>query len=110
MSSIGQNPELGALVPRNIPLKGGDHYIAPVNIKNDAEESNQLYNDHSHHQHSATAKIMFYNASAGNYLLVRMMYLIYFWEKNVLEPGASRIDLKQMATANFTTKPPMLMM
>jgi hypothetical protein len=53
---------------------------------------------------------MFYNASAGNYLLVRMMYLIYFWEKNVLEPGASRIDLKQMATANFTTKPPMLMM
>jgi hypothetical protein len=25
-----------------------------------------------------------------------------------IEPGASRIDLKQMATANFTTKPPML--
>jgi hypothetical protein len=24
-------------------------------------------------------------------------------------PGASRIDLKEMATANFTTKPPMLM-
>jgi hypothetical protein len=29
--------------------------------------------------------------------------------KNVLEPGASRIDLEQMATANFTTKPPMLL-
>jgi hypothetical protein len=25
-----------------------------------------------------------------------------------IEPGASRINLKQMATANFTTKPPML--
>ena len=27
-----------------------------------------------------------------------------------IEPGASRIDLKQMATANFTTKPPMLVL